>query len=105
MSFFDKAKDKLSDAVDKHGDKINQGLDKAAAAVDKKTGGKHTDKISQGVARLVQALADLVAVLVHGVAELLLRLVQETHCCLSSRVDHGCAGLCRSGYPPAPLPN
>ena len=59
MGFMDDAKKKLTDAVDKHGDKINQGLDKAAAAVDKKTGGKHSDKISQGVAKAKQGLDNL----------------------------------------------
>ena len=59
MGFMDEAKKKLTDAVDKHGDKINQGLDKAAAAVDQRTGGKHTDKINQGVARAKQGLDNL----------------------------------------------
>lgn len=59
MSFFDKAKSKLTEAVDKHGDKINQGLDKAAAAVDKKTGGKHSDKIDGGVSKAKEALEKL----------------------------------------------
>jgi hypothetical protein len=47
MSFLDKAKGKLTDAVDKHGDKIAGGIDKAASAADRKTGGKHTDKIAK----------------------------------------------------------
>ena len=45
MSFLDKAKAALTDAVDKHGGKIADGIDKAADAVDKKTKGKHHDKI------------------------------------------------------------
>lgn len=50
MGFLDKAKKQLTDAVDKHGDKIGDGLDKVAAEADKRTGGKHTDRIEQGVA-------------------------------------------------------
>ncbi|WP_193606575.1 antitoxin [Nocardioides lijunqiniae] len=47
MGFLDDAKKKLTDAVDKHGDKISDGIDKAAAAADQKTGGKHADKIAK----------------------------------------------------------
>lgn len=53
MSFLDrtlsKAKKQLTSAVGKHGDTINQGLDRAAAEADKRTGGKHRDKIAKGV--------------------------------------------------------
>lgn len=49
MSFLDKAKKQLTSAVDKHGDKIAKGLDKAAVEADKRTGRKHSDKISKGV--------------------------------------------------------
>lgn len=59
MGFMDDAKQKLTTAVNTHGDKINQGLDRAAAAVDKRTGGKHSDKITQGVARAKQGLDNL----------------------------------------------
>lgn len=59
MSFFDKAKDKLSDAVDQHGEKIAQGIDKAAAVADQKTGGKHADKIQGGAAKAKDALDKL----------------------------------------------
>lgn len=59
MSFFDKAKDKLSDAVDQHGEKIAQGIDKAAAVADQKTGGKHADKIRGGAAKAKDALDKL----------------------------------------------
>jgi hypothetical protein len=47
MGFLDKAKANLTKVVDQHGDKIAKGVDKAAGAVDKKTGGKYTDKIAQ----------------------------------------------------------
>ena len=59
MGFLDNAKDKLSDAVDKHGDKIESGLDKAAALADDKTGNKHTDKLETGVAKAKDALDSL----------------------------------------------
>ncbi len=59
MGFLDDAKKKLSDAVDSHGDKISDGLDKAAAVVDDKTGGKYTDKIEGGVSKAKAALDDL----------------------------------------------
>ncbi|MBA2465495.1 MAG: antitoxin [Nocardioidaceae bacterium] len=38
MGFLDKAKQQLTKAVDQHGDKIATGVDRAADAVDKKTG-------------------------------------------------------------------
>ena len=56
MGFFDKARGKLTDAVDKHGDKIAGGIDKAADAADKKTGGKHGAKIDTGAAKAKDAL-------------------------------------------------
>ena len=59
MGFLDKAKKQLTDAVDKHGDKISDGIDKAAAAADKRTGGKHTDKIDKGVAKAKDGLDKL----------------------------------------------
>jgi hypothetical protein len=59
MSFFDKAKARLTDAVDKHGDKIADGVDKAAGAIDKQTKGKHTDKIAGGAKKAKDALDKL----------------------------------------------
>ena len=47
MGFLDKAKDKLTKAVDQHGDKIADGIDKAGKAVNDKTGGKHADKVNK----------------------------------------------------------
>lgn len=58
MSFLDQAKKHLGDAVDKHRDKINGGLDKAGHAIDTKTGGKHSNKIRTGVSRAKVALSD-----------------------------------------------
>ena len=59
MSFLDKAKGKLTDAVDQHGDKIAQGIDKAAAMADQKTGGKHADKIRNASSKAKDALDKL----------------------------------------------
>ena len=59
MSFLDKAKAKLTDAVDQHGDKIAQGIDKAGNLVNEKTGGKHADKISKATGKARDALDNL----------------------------------------------
>jgi len=59
MGFLDKAKAKLTQAVDKHGDKIAGGIDKVAAEADKRTGGKHHDKISGGATKAREALDKL----------------------------------------------
>lgn len=59
MGFLDKAKAKAADAVDKHGDKINQGLDKAGDMADQRTQGKHTDKIAGAKANAADALDNL----------------------------------------------
>jgi hypothetical protein len=59
MSFFDKARAKLTDAVDKHGDKIAGGIDKAGEAVDKKTKGKHHGKIEGATSKARDALDKL----------------------------------------------
>ena len=58
MSFMDKAKAKLTEAVDQHGDKIAQGIDKAGSVVNEKTGGKHADKIDKGVGVAKDKLGD-----------------------------------------------
>jgi hypothetical protein len=59
MSFLDKAKEKLSKAVDDHGDKIARGIDKAGAFANEKTGGKHADKIDQATGKARDALDSL----------------------------------------------
>ncbi len=59
MGFLDDAKKKLTKAVDDHGDKISDGLDRAGKAIDDKTGGKHSDKIKQGLDKAKGALDDL----------------------------------------------
>ncbi len=59
MGFLDDAKGKLEDLVDQHGDKVADGLDKAADVVDDKTGGKITDMIDTGVDKAKDALDSL----------------------------------------------
>ncbi|MFD1827516.1 MULTISPECIES: antitoxin [Mumia] len=44
----DGLKDKAQDLIKEHGDKIDQGIDKAADLASDKTGGKHDDKIDKG---------------------------------------------------------
>ena len=59
MGFLDNAKDKLTKAVDQHGDKIAQGIDKAAQLANEKTGGKHADKIDKATGKARDALDQL----------------------------------------------
>ena len=59
MGFLDKLKGKATTAVNQHGDKIADGVDKAADAIDKKTGGKHHDKIVKGRTQAKDALDKL----------------------------------------------
>ncbi|MZD06264.1 antitoxin [Streptomyces sp. SID5785] len=49
------AKDKASSLAQQHGDKIDQGLDKAAKTVDEKTKGKYSDQIRQGTDKAKEA--------------------------------------------------
>ncbi|MER8235290.1 antitoxin [Streptomyces sp. NPDC101490] len=50
------AKEKVADLAQQHGDKIDQGLDKAAKLVDEKTKGKYSDKIHTGTDKAKDAL-------------------------------------------------
>lgn len=59
MGFLDKFKSKAADAVDDHGDKIADGLDKAKDFVDDKTGGKLGDKGDAAVEKAKDALDKL----------------------------------------------
>ena len=59
MGFLDKAKDKLTKAVDQHGAKIAEGIDKAGKAVNDRTGGKHADKIDKATSKARDALDSL----------------------------------------------
>lgn len=60
---FDKLKDvktlkqKAEEIAAEHGDKIDDGLEKAGAFIDEKTGGKHGDKIDAAVDK-AQAFVD-----------------------------------------------
>ncbi|MEU1147675.1 antitoxin [Streptomyces sp. NPDC005863] len=63
MSFLDQLKAKLapargkvSDLAQQHGDKIDQGLEKAAKVVDEKTKGKYSDKIQAGTGKAKDAV-------------------------------------------------
>lgn len=63
MGFLQNLKDKLAPAKAKvaglaqqHGDKIDQGLDKAAKVVDAKTKGKYSDKIQTGTGKAKDAV-------------------------------------------------
>jgi hypothetical protein len=56
MSFLDKVRSKLTKAVDQHGDKVADGIDKAARTIDEKTGGKHKGKLETGAAKAKDAL-------------------------------------------------
>ena len=56
MGFLDNAKDKLGRRRSTtHGDKIADGIDKAADVADEKTGGKHADKIDAGAEKAKDA--------------------------------------------------
>ena len=59
MSFLDKARAKLTEAVDQHGDKIAEGIDRAGRFANERTGGKHADKIDQATGRARDALDNL----------------------------------------------
>ena len=56
---FGKAKHKLTEAVDKHGDQVAEGIDKAAELLDDKTGGKHASKIATGAEKAKDGLDKL----------------------------------------------
>ncbi|EME99741.1 antitoxin [Streptomyces mobaraensis NBRC 13819 = DSM 40847] len=52
-------KDKVGGLVQQHGDKIGQGLDKAARMVDAKTDGKYSNQIRTGADKAKEALGRL----------------------------------------------
>jgi hypothetical protein len=58
MGMMDNMKDKAKDAAGQHGDKIDEGMDKAGDMAKEKTGGQHDDKIDQGVERGKDAVED-----------------------------------------------
>jgi hypothetical protein len=59
MGILDKIKKQASDAVDKHGDQIAKGIDKAAGFADGKTKGKHSGQIGKGASAVKGALEKL----------------------------------------------
>ena len=59
MGIFDKLKKQAGDVVDKHGDQIAKGIDKAAELADSKTKGKHGEQIAKGAAGAKSALDKL----------------------------------------------
>ncbi|MGW4287294.1 antitoxin [Streptomyces sp. NPDC004673] len=50
------AKDKVTDLARQHGDKVQDGIDKAAHVVDERTKGKYTDKIHAGTDKAKEAV-------------------------------------------------
>ena len=50
------ARDKVGDFAQQHGDKIDQGLDRAARTVDERTKGKYSDKIVSGTQKAKDAV-------------------------------------------------
>jgi len=58
-SVLGQARTQASSAVDKHGDKITGGIDKAAKFADEKTKGKYSDKIAKGTVKAKEGLEKL----------------------------------------------
>lgn len=56
MGFLDKMKGRARTAVDQHGDKVAQGIDKAADLADRKSKGKYSGQIRQGQGKSKDAL-------------------------------------------------
>ena len=48
--------DKVKGMLEQHGDKVGLGLDKAAEAVDSKTGGKYSGQIKSGTQKAKEAI-------------------------------------------------
>ena len=59
MSLFDKLETEGTAAVDEHGDKMEQGIDKGADVADDKTGGRYGEQIDAGSEKAKDALDDL----------------------------------------------
>jgi hypothetical protein len=59
MGFMDRAEDALEKGVDSHGEKVGDGVDRAARLADDKTGGKHGDQLDQGADKVKDALDGL----------------------------------------------
>lgn len=59
MSMFDKIKDKAGEMMGQHGDKAEEGIDKAAEFADEKTGGKYSDQIDTGAEKAKDMMGGL----------------------------------------------
>ena len=59
MGFLDKLRGKATEAVDKHGDKVGEGIDKAKGFIDDKTGGKLGGKDDAAADQAKDALDNL----------------------------------------------
>lgn len=53
---FDELKNKAKEAIGQHGDKVDEGVDRAGEFADEKTEGKYTDKIGQGGDKVKEGL-------------------------------------------------
>lgn len=53
---FDELKDKAKDLIGQHGDKVDQGVERAGQFADEKTGGKHGEHIDKGEEKLKEGL-------------------------------------------------
>ena len=58
MGLMDNMKDKAKDMAGQHGDKIDEGLDKAGQMAKDKAPDQHDDKIDQGIDKAQQAAED-----------------------------------------------
>lgn len=59
VGMMDNMKDKARQAAGEHGDKIDEGLDRAGDLGKEKTPDQHDDQIDQGVERGKQAAGDV----------------------------------------------
>ncbi len=59
MGMFDEMKDKLTEAVDSHGEQVGEGIDKLGDMVDERTGGQYAEQVDMGQARAKEALDGL----------------------------------------------
>jgi hypothetical protein len=55
MGAMDNMKDKAKEAAGQHGEKVDEGIDKAGQMAKEKTGGQHDEKIDKGVDKAQQA--------------------------------------------------
>jgi hypothetical protein len=59
MGLLDRFRSKSTQAVDDHGDKISQAIEKGGDVVDDKTGGKYSDKVDTAQEKATDALENL----------------------------------------------